>query len=407
MRRARDEQGVALVVTMLLLMVLSGVGLALLLFTNNQQKAALREQASESAFTVSEAALNAEVSQLSRKWPSEATEAVSTCTAGLTTATNYCPAKTSLEVGYPSTGSATCPAGTPKDPWGSALSNGWTTYVRDDATGEVFNSATEQGQLAYDANKDNKLWVRSVGVVQCRLVTVVTLVTRQQIAISFPHNVVTANWFKTTNNGKKVIVDTEGEAGQSGSLSLRCESPHPEPCANYEKEKGQVSPDTTVEEPGTSPTLPATTLKALREEAEASGHYYKTGSCPSAAPSGFPVYVEGPCAVSVGSNTVVNSQAVPGFLIIANGTFSMSGTSKFYGVIYCLNQQKYGETPPVVSLGGDAEIFGAVDIDGNGGAFLGSSGTNITYSGKAIEELKASAGAAATRNSFRVLPINQ
>ena len=146
MRRAKDEQGIALVVTVLLLMVLSGVGLALLLLTNNQQKAALREQASESAFTVGEAALNAEVSQLSRKWPTESGEAVSTCTAGVTTSTNYCPAKESLEVGYPNISPATCPAGTPKDPWGSGLGNEWTTYVRDDATGEVFNSATEQGQ---------------------------------------------------------------------------------------------------------------------------------------------------------------------------------------------------------------------------------------------------------------------
>jgi hypothetical protein len=406
MRRAKDEQGIALVVTVLLLMVLSGVGLALLLLTNNQQKAALREQASESAFTVGEAALNAEVSQLSRKWPTESGEAVSTCTAGVTTSTNYCPAKESLEVGYPNISPATCPAGTPKDPWGSALGNEWTTYVRDDATGEVFNSATEQSQLAYDANKDGKVWVRSVGVVQCRLVTVVTLVTRQQIAISFPHNVVTANWFETTNNGKKVIVDTEGEAGQSGSVSVRCESPHPEPCANYEKGKGQVSPDTTVQESGTSPTLPSTTLKALREEAEASGHYYKTGSCPSGAPSGMPAYVEGPCAVNVGSNTVVNSQSSPGFLIIANGTFSMGGTSKFYGVVYCLNQQK--SSGVVASLEGNAEITGAIDIDGGGGASFGSSGSpNITYSGKAIEELKAYAGAAATRNSFRVLPSNQ
>ena len=406
MRRAQDEQGIALVITVLLLMVLSGIGLALLLFTNNQQKAALREQASESAFTVGEAALNAQVSQLSRKWPSESGEAVSTCTAGFTTSANYCPDKTGLEVGYPNTSPATCPAGTPKDPWGSALGNEWTTYVRDDATGEVFNSTTEQGQVAYDANRDGKVWVRSVGVVQCRLVTVVTLVTRQQIAISFPHNVVTANWFETTNNGKKVIVDTEGEAGQSGSVSVRCESPHPEPCENYEKEKGQVSPDTTVQEAGTSPTLPPTTLKALREEAEASGHYYKTGSCPSGVPSGFPVYVEGPCEVNGGSNNVINSQSSPGFLIIANGTFSLGGTSKFYGVIYCLDQQK--SSGVVVSLSGDAEIIGAIDIDGGGGASFGSSGSpNITYSGKAIEELKASAGAAATRNSFRVLPSNQ
>ncbi|TMK98241.1 MAG: hypothetical protein E6G34_11350 [Actinobacteria bacterium] len=406
MRRAKDEQGIALVATVLMLMVMSGIGLALLLFTNNQQKAASREQASESAFTVGEAALNSTVSQLSRKWPSESGEAVSTCTAGLTNSTNYCPDKTSLEAGYPNTSPATCPTGTPKDPWGSALSNEWTTYVRDDATGEVFNSTTEQGQLAYDANKDGKVWVRSVGVVRCRLVSVITLVARQQIAISFPHNVVTANWFETTNSGKKVIIDTEGEAGQSGNVSVRCESPHPEPCENYEKEKGQVSPDTTVQEAGTSPSLPSTTLKALREEAEASGHYYKTGSCPSGMPSGFPVYVEGPCEITGGNNEVVNSQSSPGFLVIANGTFSMGGTSKFYGVIYCLNQQK--STGAVVSLSGSAELIGAVDIDGGGGASFGSSGApNITYSGKAIEELKAYAGAAATRNSFRVLPSNQ
>src|SRR5205823_15103072 len=119
MRGANDEQVVALVVTVLLLMVLSGVGLALLLFTNNQQKAASREQASESSFTVGEAALNAQVSQLSRKWPSESGEAVSTCTAGFTTSTNYCPDKRSLEVGYPEPSAATWPAGPPKAPWGA------------------------------------------------------------------------------------------------------------------------------------------------------------------------------------------------------------------------------------------------------------------------------------------------
>src|SRR5438128_9372558 len=406
MRRAKDEQGIALVATVLMLMVMSGIGLALLLFTNNQQKAAAREQASESAFTVGEAALNSTVSQLSRKWTSGCGEALSAWPPVLTNATHYCPDKTSREAGYPNTSPATCPTGTPKDPWGSALSNEWTTYVRDDATGEVFNSTTEQGQLAYDANKDSKVWVRSVGVVRCRLVSVITLVARQQIAISFPHNVVTANWFETTNSGKKVIIDTEGEAGQSGNVSVRCESPHPEPCENYEKEKGQVSPDTTVQEAGTSPSLPSTTLKALREEAEASGHYYKTGSCPSGMPSGFPVYVEGPCEITGGNNEVVNSPSSPGFLVIANGTFSMGGTSKFYGVIYCLNQQK--STGAVVSLSGSAELIGAVDIDGGGGASFGSSGApNITYSGKAIEELKAYAGAAATRNSFRVLPSNQ
>ena len=341
------------------------------------------------------------MSQLSRKWPSEATEAVSTCTASLTTSINYCPDKTGLEVGYPNTSPATCPAGTPKDPWGSALGNEWTTYVRDDATGEVFSSTTEQGQVAYDANRDGKVWVRSVGVVQCRLVTVVTLVTRQQIAISFPHNVVTANWFETTNNGKKVIVDTEGEAGQSGSVSVRCESPHPEPCENYEKGKGQVSPDTTVQEAGTSPTKSTSELETLRQQAEATGGYYPAGKCPTGLPSGHLVYVEGPCTIEGGGNEVANSEASPGFLIIANGSILMGGNSKFYGVIYCVDKQNSSKA--LIETQGTATIVGGVDVDGGGGASFNASGENLIYSAKAIEKLVTYAGADATRNSFRIL----
>src|SRR5205823_14415028 len=107
MRGANDEQGVALVVTVLLLMVLSGVGLALLLFTNNQQKAASRAQASESSFTVGEAARTAQVSQLSRKWPSESGEAVRTRPAGSPTSTNYRPDQTTRDAGYPNTSPGT------------------------------------------------------------------------------------------------------------------------------------------------------------------------------------------------------------------------------------------------------------------------------------------------------------
>lgn len=406
MRRAKDEQGIALVATVLLLMVMSGIGLALLLFTNNQQKASTREQASEKAFTVGEAALNSTVSQLSRQWPSKKEEAVSTCTASSTTSSNYCPDKASLETGYPNTNPTTCPGGTPKDPWGSALTNQWTTYVRDDATGEAFTSATEQTQPAYDANGDGKVWLRSVGVVQCRLVTVVTLVARQEIALSFPKNVVTADWFETTNQGNKVIVDTKGESSQGTNVSLRCNpKPSGKECAAYEKEKGQVSPGEVVEESGTSPALNSTQLEALRKQAEAGGHYYAKGSCPSGMPSGSPVYVAGPCAISGGSNEVANSKESPGFLIIANGTFSMDGSAKFYGTIYCVNQQ--GSSGAVVSVGGDAEIIGSIAIDGSAGASLGASGTNIVYDGTAIANLKTYAGAAATRNSFRVLPSNQ
>ena len=58
----------------------------------------------------------------------------------------------------------------------------------------------------YDANGDGKVWVRSVGVVQCHVVSVITLVSRQLIALSFPRDAVSGNWFKVTNKGNKKIV---------------------------------------------------------------------------------------------------------------------------------------------------------------------------------------------------------
>jgi Tfp pilus assembly protein PilX len=403
--RVRSEEGVALIAALLVMTVISGLALALILNSNNQQKAGLREQASEASFRVAEAALNSQVGQINRSWPTKSGQIPTRCVSSTSTSTNGCPDATGIAATYPNTSSAPCAAGTASDAWGSALTDKWTTYVRDDVegTGSLFSSSAEQNAASYDANKDGKVWVVSVGVMQCRLVKTVTLVARQSIALPFPKNVVVADWFETTNNGNKVIVDTKGESSQTTNVSLRC-SPPPagKNCAEYQKSKGQVSPGEVIEnESGTSPAVTSTQLETLREQAEANGTYYKTGTCPSGLPSGEVVYVEGPCAISGGSNEVANSKAKPGFLIIANGTLSLGGSSVFYGVVYAVNKQN--STGAVVSLGGNAELIGAIDIDGSGGASLGSSGTNVVYSGKAIEELKTWAGAAATRNSFRIL----
>ncbi len=74
MRRTPNEEGFAVVSAIVLLTVIMALGLGLLLFTDTQQKASAREQASEAAFNVAEAALNAQVGQLSRKWPLTETE---------------------------------------------------------------------------------------------------------------------------------------------------------------------------------------------------------------------------------------------------------------------------------------------------------------------------------------------
>jgi type II secretory pathway pseudopilin PulG len=413
MSRARSEQGFTLIAAVLVLGVISVIALSLLLLSDNTQKAASREQASETAFNVAEAALNAQVAQLSRAWPAEAGEAYpSRCISSTTTESNGCPSQGNITASYSNVGSNSCPAGAQGDKWGSPTTNEWTTYVRDDTekTGALFNSSNEQGALTYDANGDEKLWVRAVGMVQCRMVTLVTLVSRQLVAVNFPHNAVTGNWFTVTNKGHvereegcvHALVCTQGESsGQNGAISMRCTTPHPEPCKDYRE--GQISPDTSGAEPSPTETLTSSQLEAIKLQAKAGGHYYPAGMCPTGMPAGLPVYVEGPCAVSSAKgNEEANSKASPGFLVIVNGTFNVEKTSKFFGVIYCVNAQKSSEA--VVTLHGNGEIFGSIVVDGNGGIEFGSSGTNFVYEPKAINEIKAYAGAAATRNSFRVLP---
>jgi Tfp pilus assembly protein PilX len=411
MRALRSEQGIALVAAVLLMSVMAGLGLALLLFTNNQQKASAREQANESAFDVAEAALNAQVGQLSRSWPAASGEALPDeptngtvrCIATTTTAMNGCPDAGSLSASYPSS-SATCPAGTPKDRWGSATSNEWTTYVRDDTegTGALFNSTSEQSAAGWDANGDNKLWVRSVGVVGCRMVVLLTLVSRQLIALNFPRSALTANWFETSNQGNHSgpIVNLQGGASEPAPVSMRCEELGGKTCENYQP--GQVEPTPGTNEPSPSTTLGESQLEALKQQAKAAGAYYATGSCPAGVPAGLPAYVEGPCAVEGSGNTEVNKGS-PGFLVILNGTLKMKGSSVFYGVVYAANKQ--GSKEAVVTTEGNAKIIGAIDVDGNGGIKIGASGnnTNFTYDPTALNEIKSYAGAAATRNSFRIL----
>jgi Tfp pilus assembly protein PilX len=409
MRDLRDEEGFVLASAIMLLMVILGLGLGLLLFTDNQQKASGREQASESAFNVAEGALNAQVGQISRSWPGAKPtpeEEVAACTATTSTATNGCPTAESMTIGYPNISPTACPAGGAKDVWGSATSNQWTTYVRDDWNKDTsfFNSAEEKLQPPYDANKDNKLWVRSVGVVQCRLVSVISLVSRQEVSANFPRTVMSANWFSTGNNGNgsEVIVDGRGEAPENGEISMRCTGfTEVSKCEQYRE--GQISNAKVNPPPGPpTPTKTTTELTAYRQMAESEHTYFKKGECPTGLPSGTLVYVEGPCAITGHKQEVGNSKAHPGFLIIANGTLEMDGQSEFWGVVYAVNQQN--SSGIVVKVGANASLKGEIVIDGNGGIEVGENHQrNVVYDPTAAVELKVYAGATPTRNTFRVL----
>ena len=409
--RLGAEGGFVLISAVILLFILLGLGAGLVYYSNGQQHAATGEQTREMAFELAEAALNAQVGQLSRRWPASESEALpSRCTAATSTATNDCPEPETIKGGFSAYPAGTCATGA-TEPWGSPLTNSWTTYVRSDPEGSpIFNSATEKVAASYDAGGTQKLWVRAVGVVACHVVSVVTLVSRQLVAIPFPKYAAEGNWFRITNKGKKVIVNRAGEppATEPGEVAMRCHGRKEGTCEEWAPEKEQISPPPGKGAPAPEQLLSESQLESLKALAESRGTFYsgKAGTCPSSLEglNGFPTWVEG-CGELKYTGGVGNSSASPGLLILADGTLELTGNSEFFGVIYAHNAQ--GSSEAVVTLHGTAKVWGAIDVDGNGGLEFGSSKANLIYEPAAIGSIVGSAGATPTRNTFRVLPIGQ
>ncbi|MEA2368159.1 MAG: hypothetical protein QOH38_877 [Thermoleophilaceae bacterium] len=404
-RLRREESGFALIVTLMLLFVSLAIGIAVVARADSQSNLSAHERTRESSFSLAEAAMNAETVQLSRSWPT-ASSAPSQCDP--TSTNTACPLPAAVTNGYSGKDYASSCATAP----GTLL---WKTTVRDNlitsGVAEKYWTTAVNSRAAYDANGDGSVWLRSTASVQCDKVSMVSIVSRSSTPMDFPSGVVNANWFATSNQGRKVIVDTLGTyatpprpASQPAPIVLRCTGVSTN-CANYQTDKGQVQPPAVQTNATTSSTtLTLAQIQSLERQASAAGTLY---GCPASGANlssvnGAPVVIQGPCNVSIGSNTIVNSSATPGVLVIENGTFTMSGNSLFYGLLYCVNRQ--GSSGSVVTISGNATLQGAISIDGNGGLTAGSSKTNVIYDSRVPALLRGESGAVASKNTFRVLP---
>ena len=405
--RAGEESGFALISVLLLLLVMLMVGMAVLARSDPQQKLSAQERSREASFRLAEATLNAQALQLSRAWPTTPTVPAS---CGPTSVSTLCPQQSVIAGGY-SGGDyqSTCPSapGTPA----------WTTNVRDNVAGERYWTTAVSSRAAYDLNGDGAVWVRSTASVQCERVSVVSIVSRLTSPMDFPANVISANWFGTSNQGRKVMVDTLGayaqppsvrptnSASQPAPIVVRCTNLSDTSCLTYASSKGQVQPPAVqINRTVASSALTPAQRQALERQASAAGTLFTT--CPSGSSlssvGGAPVYVKGPCNISLSGSTVVNSAANPGVLVIERGTLTMSGSAAIFGIVYMVNAQN--ATGAVVSINGAATIQGIVAVDGLGGVSVGSSGTGIVYDPRAPALLKGDSGASTNKNTFRVLP---
>jgi len=451
MSRLRREDGAAMMMALIILFVAFGIGIALMATADSQERAAGNQQGSESAYALAEAALNAQVLELSLRWPTkyDGPQPAATnygypysCNA-TQNGYSYCPTPADLSSAYP-VSSTTCPAGTHGDAWNTSptVTNGWTTYVRDAGSStsptaaQVFNSATEESAAPYDltgsANPDagGTVWVRAAATVNCHTVVLITRVADQIVSLNFPNYVLNANSFQITNSGQKDIINTEDTTGKTSAISLRCAGdgglPPSQNCAGANN-PNQIQPTASYSaNPAPTPTLTSSQLALAKQMAIADGTYFAPGNCPTSESqlAGNPVYIDGtdsqPCNMQFQGNGTINSAQSPGLLIIANGSLTFNGGETFYGVIYGANQG--GLSTPVVTLGGTATVIGGLAVDGSASLSLGSSGNgavsctdtsnaqkcgDLEYSSAAFNGLVGFAGADPVPNTFRQLPAGQ
>jgi hypothetical protein len=388
--RRVGERGIALVPALLVLLLLITFATTTAALVDADQVDSRHERERESSFQMTEGVLNAQIYQLSTRWP------------GATTATAYPSSCT------PGTVGADCPSATTVAQNFAGVDYGlgtdWATQVRDNG-GPSPNYWTDDmltGQPAYDANDDNFLWVRASGLVRDRRRTLVALVEVENVTLNFPRATLVAGHFETTNTGNKVIIDTNGEGNQfsPGDIIVRCSLSLPG-CAEYDSRKGQIEPDTTRSNPAQPRAVSVEALDQLRERAKAEGNYH-TGCAPSLAGDqpGELVFMEDATGCSYQANTTYNAVDKPGYVVIARGAMGpINGNAAFYGILYHANVDD--ASGDLITLTGNISIYGSIVIDGPGGLSAGSSKVNLVYDPNVFDGFRAFGTTSIVQNTFR------
>jgi Tfp pilus assembly protein PilX len=404
-RLAREEGGWALVTAIVLMTLMATFALATSATVDNQQKQSAVGRQRETAFNLGEAALNAQIYALTTHWTgpggaiNTAVAAPQSCTPA--SSDNRCPNASALSALFSSADTDT----------GST----WKTMVRDNSgvTGAAsfWSDTMITAAPRYDANGDGKVWVRASGVSRGHSRAMVALVRTEQQPESLPHDTLLAGRVSISNNGNKVIIDTKGNQATSGAVTVRCtpQASESQTCLGHSLGNGanaqsqltsllntQIYPNVSTTGYAGGSGLAPDALERLRLSAIANGTYYT--SCPTSL-TGALVWIDTTNTCSYTGNVVYNASGAAGVVIMARGTLSIAGTVQFYGVIYHANMDNSTTWP--VQLGGNAQVFGGVLIDGNAGLVAGSSKTNVVFDDSAFAAVRSYGTAGLIQNTWR------
>ncbi|MCW3017251.1 MAG: hypothetical protein JWO02_4343, partial [Solirubrobacterales bacterium] len=283
------------------------------------------------------------------------------------------------------------------------------TVVRDNGTAgtaSFYSDSLVLAQPAYDANRDGQLWVRATATAQGKTRTVVALVRAEQQEEDIPHGALISGRLEISNNGNKIMIDGSAGGGLPTAV-VRCTPALLElsPClghglvgsiTSFLSSLGrQLSPNlVTYGYPG-GPAMTAEARARLKATAIANGTYYT--SCPATL-TGAMVYIEaGNCSYT--SNSVFNTPAAPGMVLMATGTLYLGGTVEFNGVIYHANTTN--SSADLVQTQGNAQVAGGVLVDGAGTTVVGSSKLNIQLDLNAFRAVKSYGSAGVIQNTWR------
>jgi len=386
-RLARGQEGTTIVTAIALMSAMLITGMASYSVLDTQQSNSARDRQREGSFNYAEAVLNTQAFILSRQWAGNVAVNYPDCQQGTTS--GFCPQASQLNASA-------------KGPDFNAGVQ-WKSSVRDDVSGSHYDGSVAAAGH-WDANDNDRVWIRAQAKVRGRTRTLVELVQVQQFSELLPKRTIIAGHFVVHPSGKHVYIATNPDSTSGHPITVRC-NPHSNGCANYEPDKGQIDPEGAVAGPEYvgKPVLEPEVQDRLRERAIADGTFY-TG-CPTEAQlTGKVVWVES-CSVSYKSNATFNSAANPGIVVWNSGTVEFDGTSTFYGVVYHTNQGN--SSADLVVLRGGITIYGGVYVDGDGGVDVGSNKVNISFLNSAFDLIGTYGAAGLVQNSWREIPALQ
>lgn len=400
-RRLRSEDGNVLVIAVMMMTLMLVLGSTALSTVDTQTDVAKKERQHESTFNLAEGVLHAQTYVLARLGTGSSTNPFpSACTDA--SVEDLCPADADLQLSFDSAVQNDYDANTT-----------WSATVRDNPDGDFYSQSAVDAAPQYDANDDKQLWVKAEATVRGRTRTIVALIKVEFRSVNFPRYALAGGWFETSNNGRKVIVDSTDSLG----VAVRCsDEPPSSGCLDYDPSKGQLEPPGHYEldHPDTATGVVIDDLQDLEDFAKANGTYYT--SCPT-DPNGLVVVVEsGACAYTnsspalPGESKCCNSPAHPGVYVMKCGSVSFSGNIEYHGIVYVPNKASTDPSEPwcssdvVVETQGTSLITGGVIIDGPGGMLAGSSGMNIQFDPWAFDNVKVAGTAGVVQNTWREIP---